>query len=92
MGMMTGLLHGIDNPVPVPGCLQGNFAAGRQAAQIAAIEFAIMIDANRSGSLSVPIDGNEDGEVLVSVAPDNWLHGASYVRSAYPAPGPRALS
>ena len=52
--------------------------------QVSAIEVAVVIDAYGPGRLPVLIDRNKDGEFLVSIAPDDWLHGASYVRSAYP--------
>jgi hypothetical protein len=81
--MMAGLFHGIDNPVPVAGCLQSNFAASWQGSKVFAIEVVVVIDSHGPGSIAVLIDRDEDGEVFVSVTPNDWLHGASYVRSAY---------
>jgi hypothetical protein len=84
---MPGLFHGVNDPVPVAGGFEGNLAGGRQTAQELAIEIAVMIDADRPGSLAVLIDGAWYGEVFVSVTSNDWLHGASYVRPAYPAAG-----
>jgi hypothetical protein len=68
--MMAGFFHRIDDPIPMAGSLQSYLASRRQRSQILAVKITIMIDAYRPGSISVLINRNENGELLVCVAPD----------------------
>jgi hypothetical protein len=77
MGPVSGLLHGIDNPVPVAGGFDGDLGLAWQGLQIAAKSDLIVLNAYRLRGTSAFIDRNEDGIVLVCVTSQKCLHGRS---------------
>src|SRR5215470_10686081 len=75
--LMTGLLHLIHDPVPVPDCLHRDGAAGRQASQKCPIQFPIMIHSHCGFCLSCLIHSDKQRIFLVRITTDKMSHAAT---------------
>jgi len=74
---MTGLLHLIHDPVPIPDCLHRDAAAGPQTSQKCPIRFSIMIHSHRGFCLSCLIHGDKQRRFLVRITTDKMSHAAT---------------
>src|ERR1700749_4251265 len=71
---MPGVLPLVDDPVPVSGRLDSNIGSNRERVQVFTKAFAVVFYAKWCRALSLFVDLNEDGVVLVSVTSDNRFH------------------
>src|SRR5208282_4921363 len=71
---MAGTLHFIDEPIPVPGGLDGNLALFRKPAEKMGVIFPNMFDSNRPSCVSSLVHRHKHGESFVCIASDELLH------------------
>jgi hypothetical protein len=74
---MAGLLHQIDDPVPVAGGLDGDLGFAGQGVEIAAIAGHVVLDAHRLRSASALINRDKDREMLMRITSQELLHDRS---------------
>src|ERR1700751_1769243 len=71
---MPGVLPLVDEPVPVSGRLDSHIGSNRERVQVFTNAFAVVFYAKWCRALSLFVDLNEDGVVLVCVTSDNRFH------------------
>src|SRR5262245_66213190 len=75
--LMTGLLHLIHDPVPVPDCLTRDGATGGQPSHKCPIRFSIMIHSHCGFRLSCFVHSDKQRIFLVRITTDKMSHAAT---------------
>ena len=77
MRPVAGLLHQVDDPVPVAGGLDGDFSPTGQRVEIALIGCDVVLDPYGLRGFAPFVDRDEDRVVLVGVTSEKRLHESS---------------